>query len=152
VLVAGANDISSVRPGSMRLYMRGSPSTNMVCSSCLLPLPIATMFLYLPSVLILGDILIRSKCPAACELTLSARASPLFLSNRFFPPASMFHSIERLSSRYTSLMRALSSVFSGTFAHLAFSLARFSIRGGEEEEQKEQVQVRGYTYKQARTR
>jgi hypothetical protein len=56
VLVAGANDISSVRPGSMRLHMRGSPSANMASSSCLLPLPVATMFLYLPSVLILGDI------------------------------------------------------------------------------------------------
>jgi hypothetical protein len=43
------------------------------------------------------------------------------------------------------------SVFSGIFAHLACSLAHFSIQGGEEEEQKEQVQVRGYTYKQART-
>jgi hypothetical protein len=44
------------------------------------------------------------------------------------------------------------SVFSGIFARLACSLARFSIQGGEEEEQKEQVQVRGYTCKQARTR
>ncbi len=51
-----------------------------------------------------------------------------------------------------SLMRALLSVFSGTFAHLACSLERFSIRGGEEEEQKEQVQVRESTYNQATMR